>query len=91
MEQVSETAPKDYALAVELVECRSLIKGYSGTHARGLANYDRVIAAAHQLFGRSDAADWTRRLRHAALSDEDGAALEGAIRTVDEFLNSVVS
>ena len=34
--QVTRTAPADYALAVEILEARRLIKGYSDTHARGL-------------------------------------------------------
>ena len=31
---------------------------------------------------RPDAADWLRRLRQAALMDEEGKALDGAIRTI---------
>ena len=32
----------DYDLAVEVIRCRRLIKGYSDTHARGLSKFDRV-------------------------------------------------
>ncbi|MGL4235991.1 indolepyruvate oxidoreductase subunit beta family protein, partial [Tabrizicola sp.] len=35
---------KDYALAVEVLRCRRLIKGYSDTHARGLSKFDKVMA-----------------------------------------------
>ena len=35
----------DYALAVEILNCRRLIKGYSDTHARGQSKFDRVLSA----------------------------------------------
>lgn len=82
---VTRTAPQDYALAVEIVRCRRLIKGYSDTHARGQSKYDRVLGALPQLTGRDDAADWLRRLRDAALQDEHGTALDGALQTVASF------
>ncbi|MBN9072867.1 MAG: indolepyruvate oxidoreductase subunit beta family protein [Rhizobiales bacterium] len=75
----------DYALGVEVLKCRRLIKGYSDTHARGLSKFDRVLACLPLLGGRNDAADWLRRLREAALKDADGVALDGAIRTVRSF------
>jgi indolepyruvate ferredoxin oxidoreductase beta subunit len=77
--------PLSYDLAVEIIRCRRLIKGYSDTHARGLSKFDRVLAATDRIAGREDAADWCRRLREAALKDEDGKALDGAIRTIDSF------
>ncbi len=76
------TAARDYALAVEIIACRRLVKGYSDTHARGMSKFDRVIGALPLLAGRADAADWLRRLREAALADEDGTILDGAIATV---------
>ncbi|MFG6565082.1 indolepyruvate oxidoreductase subunit beta family protein [Sulfitobacter sp. 1A13421] len=76
----------DYALAVELVKCRRLIKGYSDTHARGLGKFDRVMDAADLLRGRDDAAEWIARLREAALQDAEGKALDGAIATVRSFV-----
>ena len=80
-----ETARRDRALAAEIVACRRLIKGYSDTRARGEAKFDRVLAALPMLEGRADAADWLRRLRDAALRDEKGEALEGALKTVASF------
>jgi indolepyruvate ferredoxin oxidoreductase beta subunit len=85
--RVTDAAPRDYELAVELVNTRRLVKGYSDTHARGLSKFDRVMAAAHKLEGRPDAAEWVRRLREAALKDEDGVALAGALKTVESFLH----
>ena len=77
-----ETRARDRALGVEVLRCRRLIKGYSDTHARGLSKFDRVLSALPTLEGRPDAADWLRRLRVAALEDEEGLALDGALRTV---------
>jgi indolepyruvate ferredoxin oxidoreductase beta subunit len=85
--RVTQAATKDYDLAVELLNNRRLVKGYSDTHARGLSKFDRVMAAADKLEGRPDAAEWVRRLREAALKDEDGVALDGALKTIDSFLH----
>lgn len=80
-----ETARRDRALAAEIVACRRLIKGYSDTRVRGEAKFDKVLEALPMLEGRADAADWLRRLRDAALRDEKGEALEGALKTVASF------
>ena len=82
-----DAVAKDYGFAAELLRCRRLIKGYSDTHARGLSKFDRVIEAAELVRGRKDAADWVARLREAALQDEAGTALDGAIETVRSFTN----
>jgi indolepyruvate ferredoxin oxidoreductase beta subunit len=77
-----ETLRTDYALAVEILRCRRLIKGYSDTHERGISKYDRVLSALPQLQGRSDGAEWLHRLIEAALKDEEGTMLDGALKTV---------
>jgi indolepyruvate ferredoxin oxidoreductase, beta subunit len=79
---VESHARTDYRLALELTKCRRLIKGYGDTHARGQSKYDRVVGALKMLDGRADAADRVRRLRDAALADEDGKVLDGALATV---------
>ena len=79
---VEARAREDYALALELLKCRRLVKGYSDTHARGIGKFGKVIGALAHLDGRADAADWIRRLREAALADEDGKMLDGALATV---------
>jgi indolepyruvate ferredoxin oxidoreductase beta subunit len=78
-------AAGDTPLAAELLTNQRLIKGYSETHLRGLDKYARVMEAAQRLTQRPDAADWVRRLREAALKDEDGIALDQALRTIDSF------
>ena len=77
---------RDYDLAVEVIRCRRLVKGYSDTHARGLSKFDRVLDGIALVAGRDDAADWARRLREAALSDEEGNALDGALATIRSFV-----
>jgi indolepyruvate ferredoxin oxidoreductase, beta subunit len=79
-------ANTDYDLAVELLENRRLIKGYSDTHQRGASKFDIVMGMGERLAGRQDAAEWVRRLRHAALLDEEGKALAEAVKTVESFL-----
>ena len=36
----------DYQLALDLIICRRLVKGYSDTHARGGSKFDRLLRAA---------------------------------------------
>jgi indolepyruvate ferredoxin oxidoreductase, beta subunit len=73
------------ALAVEVLKARRLVKGYADTHARGLSKFDRVMQATPLVAARPDSADWTRRLITAALADEEGTALDGAIATIRSF------
>ncbi len=73
--EVTRTTGKDYALAVEILNCRRLVKGYSDTHERGDGKFSQLIEAARRLAGRPDAAARLRRLREAALADESGEQL----------------
>ena len=77
---------QNYDLAVEVLRCRRLVKGYSDTHARGLSKFDRVLDAIALVKNRDDASQWAARLREAALKDEEGKALDGAIATIRSFL-----
>jgi len=77
--------PQSYDLAVEVLRCRRLIKGYSDTHARSMSKFDKVLAGAKAVAERADAADWVRRLREAALKDVEGSALDGALATIRSF------
>ena len=79
---------EDYALAVEILACQRLVKGYSDTHARSHSKFAKVLDAAQILHGREDASDWISRLRAAALKDEAGQELDGAIKTVRSFTNT---
>jgi indolepyruvate ferredoxin oxidoreductase beta subunit len=88
LNQALAMAVVNYSLAVEIMHCRRLIKGYSDTHARGRSKFDRVLAMVPVLAERTDGAEWLRRLREAALKDEEGTMLEGAIRTIEDFAGS---
>jgi indolepyruvate ferredoxin oxidoreductase, beta subunit len=78
----TDTLPENYDLARGVISARRLIKGYSDTHARGQSKFDRVLSAVPLLLPRGDAGPWMDRLIAAALKDEDGAALDGALKTL---------
>jgi indolepyruvate ferredoxin oxidoreductase, beta subunit len=89
LKQAEMAIETNYDLAVEILTCRRLVKGYSDTHARGRSKFDRVLSAAPSLVAREDGAAWLRRLRQAALLDESGVALDGALKTVASLEASV--
>ena len=76
LDLVARLAPQDYALAVETVNCRRLVKGYSDTHVRGGGKYRQLLAAAEKLAGRPDAAASLRALRETALANEKCGPME---------------
>lgn len=82
LQTASDMLARNYDLAVEVIGCRRLVKGYSDTHSRGLSKFDRVMSALPMLVDRDDGAAWLKRLKQAALLDEGGIALEGALKTV---------
>ncbi|MBV9219767.1 MAG: hypothetical protein JOY94_10150, partial [Methylobacteriaceae bacterium] len=73
---------RSYDLGVEVLICRQLIKGYSGTRERGGSKYERVLSAVPMLVDRQDGARRLQRLRKAALMDEEGKELDGALKTL---------
>lgn len=77
---VLATAPRNYALAIEIALTRTLVKGYSDTHERGRRNYELLMHFLPQIADLPDAAATLARLRKAALSDDNGKALDTAIK-----------
>ncbi|GAB2454205.1 indolepyruvate oxidoreductase subunit beta family protein [Comamonas humi] len=75
---IEAAAQHNPALAVEVAQCQRLVKGYSDTHARGLANYLRLMDAVRAA-GQRLAPATLRELREAALADEHGKALQAAL------------
>ncbi|SLK02162.1 indolepyruvate oxidoreductase subunit beta family protein [Novosphingobium mathurense] len=73
---IGSEAQRDCAVALELVRCQRLIKGYGETFERGLRNYERIIAE-HRHQPR-DAAE-IRRLRDLALADDKSSSLMESI------------
>ena len=66
----------DYTLAVEVIVCRRVVKGYSDTHQRGSGRFDRLMRAAGLLGAGPAAALALAALREAALRDATGKALD---------------
>ena len=76
-------AASNGAAGAEILACQALVKGYSDTFERGIANLETVLRTAERhLIGRPDAAARIAALREAALEDEDGKALGCAIAEV---------
>ena len=78
---VREAASRDNRLAVELVRCQRLIKGYGETYDRGLKNFSKVIAHVASI-GAS--VDELQRWCEVALADESGVALHLALASSAE-------
>jgi len=76
--QIVETAKHNPALAAEIAQCQRLVKGYSDTHARGLKNYQTLMAVVQKAGARLAPAT-LRELRDAALADEHGHKLNAAL------------
>ncbi|MCP3710808.1 indolepyruvate oxidoreductase subunit beta family protein [Paraburkholderia sp. CNPSo 3274] len=76
--QIVGTAKLNPALATEVAQCQRLVKGYSDTHARGLKNYQTLMAAVQKAGARLAPAT-LRELRDAALADEHGHKLNAAL------------
>lgn len=74
-------APRDYAFAMELVECANLLKGYGETHARGHGNFSQIFERVVTPALRGGATDTPRlrAAREAALADPEGVALGQAL------------
>lgn len=81
----AERLDQDYQLAVETLNARRLIKGYSDTHTRGLGKFDMVMEGMALVAGRQDAGDWARRLLTSALSEPGTAAVQGTLNTIRSF------
>ncbi len=79
--------PRGLPLAMEVVECARLIKGYGDTHRRGMGSVDRIRNAliAPALAGDlapAKAADAIASARVAALSDPTGDRLSRVLSDV---------
>ena len=78
LQQITATAAVNPALAVEVAQCQRLVKGYSDTHARGLANYQLLMHTVRKA-GATLAPATLRALREAALADEHGKQLQALL------------
>ena len=76
LDLVAETAPADYALAVQVARMRNLVKGYGDTHERGQAKFAKLCALLSRLREKSNSNTLLEGLIKAALADESGEALD---------------
>lgn len=72
---VATFAARDPALALELVRCQSLIKGYGDTFERGLRNFNAIREALLARPEPQRTAAWLEQARAKALADDKGEAL----------------
>jgi indolepyruvate ferredoxin oxidoreductase beta subunit len=76
---VRGAAPRSTALALEVVECAALLKGYGETHRRGWSNFLAILDALVENPPTPDPAAQAaaiRKAREAALADPEQKALE---------------
>lgn len=78
LQRVRALAAIDPALALETAQCQRLVKGYSDTHARGLKNYETLMAVVDR-HATSLTPATLRELRDAALADEHGEKLRACL------------
>jgi len=76
LERIEKALLHDPALALEIVLCQRLIKGYGDTFERGVHNYTRILSV---IDGPLASPDRIRRLRELALADDEGQALTEAL------------
>jgi indolepyruvate ferredoxin oxidoreductase beta subunit len=66
-------------IALELVRCQRLIKGYGDTFERGLANFRLITERFRALPPARRTAAWLAEARDAALADEKGERLDALL------------
>lgn len=79
---ISTAAQSDYDAAIELAGLQRLIKGYGDTHERGLRNYNLIFTAYRNMIKSRENAQNLKRLKEAALQDENGRALSLALNDI---------
>ncbi len=72
-------AEQSYPLAIAILKCQRLVKGYSDTHARGQSKYRMLIDALPALGGQSASAEQLSQLLELALQDESGDLLQAEL------------
>lgn len=85
---ITAAAPNNYALACEIAGLQRLIKGYGDTHARGLGNYQTIVAALKQFEHEAKAATMLKTLKEASLADEEGHELQKQLQKILAMKNT---
>tara|TARA_Y100001936_G_scaffold250639_1_gene303964 strand:- start:26571 stop:28178 length:1608 start_codon:yes stop_codon:yes gene_type:complete len=86
----------DPHLALEIVECARLIKGYGDTHRRGTSNFNiirdkAILPALSNRLAIEGAADVIANARAAALSDPEGTRLADMTEEIENSVSSTVA
>jgi indolepyruvate ferredoxin oxidoreductase beta subunit len=86
---IAETAERSVDLALEVVECARLIKGYGDTHKRGVANFHAIETRVIRpiLMGHVPPArgvDAIASARTAALVDPEGEGLAKCLAAIEK-------
>ncbi len=84
-------ARTDPDLAIEIIRCQRLIKGYGGTHVRGLHNFATIMRRLTDIVQQPGSAALVKVLREAALKDDEGRALASAVAGLEQPANSKIS
>jgi indolepyruvate ferredoxin oxidoreductase, beta subunit len=69
----------DVGYAVEIAQAVGMVKGYGDTYERGLHRYQAIVSAAENL-SQQQRTGFVRKLRQAALADEDGKVFASALK-----------
>ena len=92
LSRVNEAAQRSSALALEVAQCATLLKGYGETHRRGKANFLAILDALVENPPTADPAAQAmaiRKARDAALADPEGKALGSALGKPVTWLKQV--
>lgn len=73
---ITQLAPTQPALALEVARAQRLVKGYGDTHARGWGNFRKIMDKLPQLRAMPQGPAQLKALVQAALADDSGQALE---------------
>jgi indolepyruvate ferredoxin oxidoreductase beta subunit len=76
LELVRGVAANNEGLAQEIVACQQLVRGYGETRERGVAAFDAIMRIAARADVTTATAGQIRALREAAMSDDEGTALQ---------------
>lgn len=82
LSRVEDAGRRDAQLALEIAECAGLVKGYSDTRRRGMANFVAIMDALVDnpaSYDPKEQAAAIARARDAALADPEGKALSGRL------------
>jgi indolepyruvate ferredoxin oxidoreductase beta subunit len=84
-------ARSDVALGVEVIRLQRLVRGYSDTHARGLANFAAIMRELPALTQRGNGATRLAALHRAALADDESRALTAALAALANEAPAIVA